>query len=696
MSLKKGNVSIRGLEQLFEKYGEKEALKIGIKNPESVIQMLSENKFEILSEWYDKLCFVPHHVIMKTFPFEQADKFVASSKKWSRLMKIERHKISEDSKAALLKASMCFGVFDNDMDGFNKTMQLFSDIPKSLSTQDIQRMLNFIQKQISSSKDNSDSKMAEEYSKQLVLIQQYYSQDENGKYSLKINPQQNKNIVQTLRNIMENANVSTILTADKAHKLFGGFEMKYVPDFRDFILKNMDTILSSDEYIAYISSMQKQWEEIKALNSNRVLTLDLAMSFVKLKKYENIQIGNERLATVSSIAGYDQKSFDTLQQIYNYGKSRTFSSIPRVHTKNGKYTYEILRLDDPLAVAIGTLTDCCQELGNAAETSMEHSMVDKNGRVFVIKDEAENIVAQSWVWRNQNVLCFDNIEIPAKAFTRAERGGSSREQFTDTIFALYQQAGKELIAKDEEEFKKLLDEGKITEEQYEVLKLGKVTVGTGYNDIADSLKRNSQRDRSKVARPVDFVPPVNLDYGLYTSDSITQHVIAGEQDVATSSYETPTIYSDEFVIHDDSNTKQEDALTLLKLELATKDGSYFRKVQSDEKNQIVSDFAYNYGLNPETTRIIMNSNFAIIYDTTSKEIIIGDILYNTSFNNQGQQVDISNKVAMQIRMALEQIGEKGKKFNISHLSQEQLEMYNRAMNLETEIDEERGLSRGAR
>ena len=157
-----------------------------------------------------------------------------------------------------------------------------------------------------------------------------------------------------------------------------------------------------------------------------------------------------------------------------------------------------------------------------------------------------------------------------------------------------------------------------------------------------------------------------------------------------------TIYSDEFVIHDDSNTKQEDALTLLKLELATKDGSYFRKVQSDEKNQIVSDFAYNYGLNPETTRIIMNSNFAIIYDTTSKEIIIGDILYNTSFNNQGQQVDISNKVAMQIRMALEQIGEKGKKFNISHLSQEQLEMYNRAMNLETEIDEERGLSRGAR
>ena len=81
LSLKKRNMGIRGLEQLFEKYGEQEALRIGMKNPESVMQMLSENKFDVLSDWYDKLHFVPHHVVMKEFPFEQADKFVASGKK---------------------------------------------------------------------------------------------------------------------------------------------------------------------------------------------------------------------------------------------------------------------------------------------------------------------------------------------------------------------------------------------------------------------------------------------------------------------------------------------------------------------------------------------------------------------------------------------------------------------------------------
>lgn len=697
LSLKKRNMGIRGLEQLFEKYGEQEALRIGMKNPEAVMQMLSENKFDVLFDWYDKLHFVPHHVVMKEFPFEQADKFVASGKKWSQLMRIERHNINEDSKAALLKASMCFGVFDNDMDGFNKTMQLFSDIPKSLSTQDMQRMLDFIQKQILSLGDNPDPKMVEEYNKKLSLTQQCYAQNEDGTYSLKINSQQNKNIVQTLRSIMEDSNVSTILTADKAHKLFGAFIMKYDPDFRDFILKNMDTILSSDEYISYISSMQKQWSEIRAINSNLVLTLDLAMAYVKSNSYTDVQTGNTILAEKVSERGYNQQDFERLQQIYNYSKMRVFSTIPRVHFETEEYICEMIRLDDPMALVIGKLTDCCQELGNAAESCMTHSAVDKTGRIFYIRDKEGRPIAQSWVWRNQNVLCFDNIEIPEKAFTNATRKGISREQFTDTIYALYQRAGQELMEKDEVKFRKLLEEGKIPEEQYEALKLGKVTVGTGYNDIKESLGRNAVRDSSKLVEPLPYTSPIDQSHYLYDHDHLEgQYIVAGEQDVITSDYETPAIYSDEFLIHDNSNTKQKDVLMLQRLELVTKGDSYSGRTQTDETDKIVSDIAYHYGLNPETARIIMNANFAIIYDTTNEEVIVGDILYNTSFNNQGQQVDITDKVAMQIRMAIEQIAVKGKKFNISHLSQEQLEMYNKAMNLETEIDEERGLSHGAR
>ena len=51
---------------------------------------------------------------------------------------------------------------------------------------------------------------------------------------------------------------------------------------------------------------------------------------------------------------------------------------------------------------------------------------------------------------------------------------------------IYKEAANELIKKDEKVYKELLESGKITEEEYEGLRLGKITVGLGYNDIAES------------------------------------------------------------------------------------------------------------------------------------------------------------------------------------------------------------------
>lgn len=693
LSMKKSKVGVDGIVSLFIKYGDEEAIRIGMKNPESVMKMLENDKLDLLSYWYDKLHFVPHYVVMMNFPKEQIDKFATSGKKWSQLMRIDRYNLNEESKSALLKASMCFGVFDNDDSGFNKIIDLFTGIPEMLSSEDMQKMLSCLDRYKFSylfefKRDytlQEEKQLEREFMHLFDLLNEAYEKNEDGTYTLKIDLQQNENKINKLRWIMEKSQVSTILTPDKAHKLFGGFIMKYDPDFRDFILKNIDTILKSDEYISYISSMQKQWRQIKALNCNRVLTLDLALAFVMSNNYTNIEIGNDRLAEVSNQAGYSQSDFDTLQQIYNYGKIRTFNSIPRIKSTVKDYTYEILRLDDPLALAIGTLTDCCQELGASGETSMEHSMVSEHGRIFVIKDSEGNIVAQSWMWRNRKVICFDNIEIPNKAFTRAQRSGSTKDEFTDTVFRLYQQAGEELIKKDEETYLKLLNEGKITKEQYEDLKLEKVTVGEGYNDIADSLERNAKHDTVNVA-PIDFLSPV-LDGNLYVDDSFRQYVIAGKSDIITNKFITPiTVYQDEFIIYDDSNTKIEDALALQKLEFATKKYHYNGRTEVDEENNIITNIAYNYDLNAETTKVVMNSNFAIIYDIRAEEIIIADILYNTKINVGGENMDITDLVVMQIGMALQQIQIEGKKFNISELEEEQADIFNIAINLYEELD----------
>ncbi len=723
LSLEKKNIGIAGLEQLFSKYGDEEAIRIGMKNPTSVMQMLSENKFDILSTWYDKLHFVPHHVVMRNFPVDQIDKFAASGKKWSQLSRIEEHNRNDEGREALLKAAMCFGVFDNDMEGYNKMLQLFSGIPKKLTPEQYEHILkqydfdsysfeelgelsmfdfnSYDYDGRSSHSTDFGFKLAtgasrEEFKKIVDLMRRCYKKTEEGYYTLTIDPQIEKEAAALLRKVFEKSELDIVLTPDKAHKLFGGFEMKYDPSFRDFIMDNMALILSSDEYISYISAMQKRWTEIKAFNSNRNLTLDLALSYIKTNRFINVSPGNERLAVVSSIAGYDQDSFDKLQKIYNYGKSRTYSSIPRVTAKDEEFSYEILRLDDPLCIAIGTLSDCCQELGNAAESSMEHSTVDKNGRVFVIKDMEGNIVAQSWVWRNKNVVCFDNIEIPDKAFNRAAKAGMSREEFADRIFALYKKAAEEIIKKDEEVYKKLLEEEKITQEEYDTLRVRKVTVGQGYNDIKNSLDRNAKIDQSEVSHPIDYVSPVTGSNRLYTDDSSTQYVIAGEENVPQTSHDTLAVYADEYEVKTDDTMTADDLISLKKLEIQTYDDYYYGSIPVDVKNNIVSSLAYTYDLDRESTRVVMNANFAIIYDEKEDKIIIGELLYNININDAVDQERNKSVVLIQIRNAIMQINKDGKEIDISRLDAEQRNMYEAAMNLDYELDEERGLSHGAK
>ena len=709
------------IKHFFKFFGEDTAIKLGINKWETVQEMLGTSKINLMKRWYDKTGakFIPDYVVMQNIPLEESDKFLSNGSKWSKLMKLKEFSNSYESIDAMLKLAYSFGVFEGDIRGFNKLYELLIRIPKQINEKYkpdieiinkeiagyvpdfpkkfdtkkdvlntiIERMSNdnfirykyggiaFIDLMIGIRDENIDIDFS------LPVFSQIYKLNKDGSYSLKINSKNCPKTTEAIKNILnvfeENEDLH-LLSALKAHQLFGGFKLEYNPEFREFLLDNLDEILSNDDYQTYISSIQRQFNNIKIANSNRKLTLDLAISYVQQNRYDDVELGNESVAEVSAIAGYDQEDFDTLQKIYNYGKQRIFSSIPRIEGNNEKYTYEMLRLDDPLAMAIGTLTDCCQELNNVAEVCMEHSMVDKNGRVFIIKDKEGNIVSQSWVWRNGNVLCFDNIEIPNKAFSRVD----NRKNFTEEVHEIYKKASEELVKKDEEAYKNLFDEGKISKEEYEGLKLKKVTVGIGYNDIAETLKRNSNRDYSTLG-PREFNPPVDLDRNLYTSDSITQYILKDDDRVNSFSGQAYTPHNDLYKIYDDSNFTKNELIRLGKLEI--NQSEYSDILDVDKEENIVSEIADLYDLDKEKTKVIMNANFAIIYEDDDK-IKIADLFYNLKAGN----MDIENVVAMQIRLAIEQI-KSNKEIDISQLDNNQKTLYNKAMNLNEEIDIEKGI-----
>lgn len=737
------------MKKYLELFGEEKGIKLGISRAETVTEMIESNQVDLMKKWYDKTGgkFIPDFVVMQNFSYEEADKFLISGSNWSTLMKNKSFANTPEGRDAMLKLAYSFGVFDQDQRGLKKLQDLLTGLPRQIDSK-YDYIFNRLDKEINiyserekifqknhiDSEDNNESMSREEKERKYKIMldglkkrnfvdsyfastiinlfenikkeevnidftknifSQIYRKNEDGSYTLTLNQQSCPKTFEIVKEMLGASRELPILTPNKAHQLFGGFELKYDADFREFLLANMNEIYENPEQVTFVSKIQKQFSEIKAVNSNRALTWDLAVSYIQTNKYTGVNVGNEKAAEISAIAGYSQSDFDTLQQIYNYGKQRVFSSIPRIEKTSGRYTYEMLRLDDPLAMAIGTLTDCCQELGNCAEVCMEHSMVDKNGRVFVIKDEKGNIVSQSWVWRNKDVLCFDNIEIPDKAFSRAEKESSElgRIGFSDEVYDIYKKAAKELIEADEQVFKELLESGKITQEQYDGLRLGKVTVGLGYNDIAATIRRNSEVDKSVLARPLPFEEPVRLSRGLYTNDSTTQYILEQRDDRKEYVGETLSVHNDIYTEHTDSNFNEKDLLLLGKLEIVTKEEpTYLETSISDyaDREKIVTEIAKNYGLNPDATRIIMNPNFAIIYDENDNELRIGDLLFNTKVDNGEQQIDIENIVVMQIRLALEQI-KKEKEIDISELNDKQKEMYAKAMGLTDELDIERGV-----
>ena len=718
------------LFEFFNLFNTASAFQLIVEKPTTVYEMIRSNQVEKMHTWYEATGrkFIPDYIVMQTFPLNEIDKFLANGRTWSKLQDIKRYADTPEHKDVLLKLAYTFGIFEGEQNGLNELKKILNGIPRHISEIHTNK-LYFID---SFCKIETDLEIRRESLKRLEqeyhgfaepyfmtcsadglynyirvklaeegfnidftkpLIQQIYRQNPDKSCTLTINPEKSPQSVKMIRILFENLEIADMLNSSKAHQLFGNFALTYDKDFRKFLLDNLENILCDTNAGKQIGAIQRQFKAIKTTNSNRILTWELAVDYVGNQEYKSAELGNEAMAEIASIAGYSEEDFAILQQIYNYSKQRIFSSIPRIESQKNGYTYEILRLDDPLALAIGTLTDCCQEIGNAAELCVEHSMVDQNGRIFVVKDKEGNIVAQSWVWRNNNVLCFDNVEVPKKAFLRATRedGYKNKEEFTDEIFAIYKQAAKELIAEDELHYQKLLKEDIISRAEYEATCLRSVTVGIGYNDIAESIKRNATKIK-KVTHPLPFAAPVKLNYGLWTNDSMTQYLLEGLEEQIISGPETLPIYHDAFKIYDKSNFNLRILLALQRLELLARPNNSYPSTQFDERayNDLFTGFANNYSCNPENTRVLMTQNFAIIYEEDEEQISIVDLFCNTK--TEHGTIDLTDNIMIQMKLTLIQISE-NKKVDISALEPEAQELFNTISSItQKQINDKKGLT----
>ena len=85
-------------------------------------------------------------------------------------------------------------------------------------------------------------------------------------------------------------------------------------------------------------------------------------------------------------------------------------SIPAVEISIEEYRFRKLDSGDVRQLYAGEYTDCCQKIGGAGESCVWHSWKSPEGATFVV-EKNNKIIAQSWAWRNDDHLVFDNIEM---------------------------------------------------------------------------------------------------------------------------------------------------------------------------------------------------------------------------------------------------------------------------------------------
>lgn len=174
-------------------------------------------------------------------------------------------------------------------------------------------------------------------------------------------------------------------------------------------------------------------------------------------------------------------------------RNRDYSTIPKVEGRLGDFTYKILDLDDPLAVAVGYLSHCCFVVRGISYSALKHSMKTRNGRTFVVYRNSK-FFTQSWVWRNGDVICFDSVEA----------GMSMHERNRDEVklVDVYKKAAEEML--------------RISScDEDEIQRVKVVTVGK-----SDYTFNGLKVFKENVPRP--------LEEDVYIYDSNIQKVLAGK------------------------------------------------------------------------------------------------------------------------------------------------------------------------
>ena len=253
-----------------------------------------------------------------------------------------------------------------------------------------------------------------------------------------------------------------------------------------------------------VSKIQTNMDSIIESAGGYIPTIDECNMYFISEKYEGAKPGSEKLAELCRLCGVLEHTFKKYQDIYEEQKERVEDIAPQSETR----TYRIYSVDDPKALLVGAneFSECCQRLCVDGEECMKNRLTPEIGRIIEIFDNDGSQIAQSWMWRNGNDICFDSIEVDATN-DRTRYTSDERKRLKAKIMKAYSEAIKDLVEKTREEIKKFknvklkeieqmdISDGERKKKLSELDKIcddsmiKKVTAGSGFWQISSEIAK---------------------------------------------------------------------------------------------------------------------------------------------------------------------------------------------------------------
>lgn len=332
-------------------------------------------------------------------------------------------------------------------------------------------------------------------------------------------------VLKKIYNSILKSDVSNQVTINNINRIFGS-SFKYNQNALMFIIKNFKMILENEKYQYKINDIYNNFDEIDVFfksKGNTNFNLDVALEYVTKFNFTSNQ---EFLNLLKNSGAKDKKILLKYSKLYIEMKKRTISTIPKINyeyvqninQKNYKLKIEILDYNDPFALLIGeeNYINCCQRYNSAAEPCMIHAVTE--GRIICIylldKKNNKILLANSWIWRRGNMLCFDSVE--GSTIMKENR------IYRDLVANAYIEASN-----------KLLEISKQFSDNIEV-----ICIGRGYGEFIDDLRLEHYFKQSEF----NLVKPYGYDAYL---DSQIIYFIKGNKNLIKPNLVENKIYTDD-------------------------------------------------------------------------------------------------------------------------------------------------------